>query len=122
MESTLYSRATAHSSNILSRLLTVSISDLFLQAGSSLLESEDLFNSSYVPNNPSLVLDTALWKTGESNPDPNNTEEPSPLVHLQPILVDLNVNNNNDENFFLTSEEGKKLYFITFPALDLFSL
>ena len=76
------------------------------------MESEDLFNSSYVPNNPSLVLDTALWKTGENTNQENNQEESSPLVHLQPILVESNVNNNNDENFFLTSDEGKCLILI----------
>lgn len=60
-----------------------------------------------MPNNPSLILDTALWKTGESATNaPDETS--SPLVHLQPILVETTntTNNNNDENFFLTSEEG----------------
>ena len=72
---------------------------------STLLESEDLFNSSYVPNNPGgLILDTALWKNTESN----QVEESSPLVHLQPILVEQN-SATNEENFFLSTDEGKLL-------------
>ena len=72
------------------------ISDL-VQAGSSLLESEDLFNSTYVPNNPSLVLDTALWKSSEvHHGGAGGTENSSPLVHLQPILLESN--SNNEEN------------------------
>ena len=69
---------------------------------STLLESEDLFNSSYVPNNPGgLILDTALWKNTESN----SHQESSPLVHLQPILVEQN-SSTNEENFFLAPDEG----------------
>ena len=76
------------------------------------MESEDLFNSSYVPNNPSLVLDTDLWKTSEIQSEDTSTvllgkpDDSSPLVQLQPILIEPNIN-NNDENFFLTAEEGK---------------
>ena len=89
------------------------------------MESDDLFNSSYVPNNPSLVLDTVLWKTGdhstiqseqETTPDETITvqslnkvasadQESNQIVQLQPILIEPNIN-NNDESFFLTTEEG----------------
>ena len=65
------------------------------------MESEDLFNSSYVPNNPSLVLDTAFWKSG----DTENGE--TALVHLQPILVEQT--QHTEETFFLNQEEGKGL-------------
>ena len=68
------------------------------------MESEaDLFNSSYVPNNPGgLILDTALWKNTENS---GQVEESSPLVHLQPILVEQNTV-TNEENFFLSTDEG----------------
>ena len=65
------------------------------------MESEDLFNSSYVPNNPSLVLDTAFWKSG----DTENGE--TALVHLQPILVEQTQHPSTEETFFLNQEEGK---------------
>ena len=84
-------------------------SSLFQATTSSLLESEaDLFNSSYVPNNPGgLILDTALWKN-TSEPTTNQIEKnhtSSPLVHLQPILVEQNTV-TNEENFFLSTDEG----------------
>ena len=73
------------------------------------MESEaDLFNSSYVPNNPGgLILDTALWKNTENS---GQVEESSPLVHLQPILVEQNTV-TNEENFFLSTDEGNFVYF-----------
>ena len=76
-----------------------------------------MFNSSYVPNNPSLVLDTDLWKTSEIQSEDTSTvllgkpDDSSPLVQLQPILIEPNIN-NNDENFFLTAEEGKIFQFL----------
>ena len=69
------------------------------------MESEDLFNSSYVPNNPSLVLDTAFWKSG----DTENGE--TALVHLQPILVEQTQHTSTEETFFLNQEEGKGFAF-----------
>ena len=77
---------------------------LYFQAGSgnSLLEPEDLFNSSYVPNNPSLVLDTAFWKNSDN-------ESGETLVHLQPIIVE-QTQHSSEETYFLNQEEGKYEY------------
>ena len=55
-----------------------------------------------MPNNPSLVLDTAFWKNGT---DQENSEEGA-LVHLQPILVE-QIQNSNEETYFLNQEESK---------------
>ena len=56
-----------------------------------------------MPNNPSLVLDTAFWKNGT---DQENTSEEGALVHLQPILVE-QIQNSNEETYFLNQEESK---------------
>ena len=66
------------------------------------MDVEDLLFASYIPNNPSLVLDTSLWKTGE---DQNQS---SPLIQLQPILVNQSASSQHDQEsaFYLTQEEG----------------
>jgi hypothetical protein len=69
-----------------------------------------LFNSSYVPNNPSLILDTALWKSsGEvaNNQQPSSSDQTSPLLHLQPIVVEHNPTTHEEETIFLHTEEGR---------------
>ena len=74
----------------------------------NILEAEvDLFNSSYIPNNPSLVLDTSLWKSTERSvqgSDERGSNAASPLVHLQPIVVE---STQTDETIFLQPAEGK---------------